>query len=660
MSRTSTETVDNAHNNSEERPVRRQTSNASVFRCLFPANWDESQTSADDSQPQSSDVDEGNESLNTLPPARVSQVSSISEVSPSTESDVTSVCPTPDDPAVVLCNPAESPADSVVTPGPAEPSASVAVEPSVSVAVEPSASVVAEPSASVVTPSDPTAVSAAERTNVTDTPDVSPSVDNSSSSQAREVDDMSDDPDNMEHDEYLAHTVSKSDTRRIVRGTSNPVIWRHQRRPKTSICVFDAADDGVCLAQTGLIWSVDGKLYEVVLVASLGWSEQRNSRSHNVNYSNPIYIILRSATLQGRAIKFSQLHRVVASTLFREGRPHHSVHFPTISFAVNQAKAFVDKHQRALDKWSGIAYLKTESQKLKQRLEAEKMQRMKDAEMARKLKLRQQREASLRKKRELAELKRAEQQARKQAELAARRTAKAEQQKRARQISRQVKAAVLNVCKNLESEMEKTVQQAVSDVRVEIEEDIANATSDVRGKIEEDIANAISDVRGKFDKGLLKAVSGVRGEIHDDYGVRLVEVEASVETLKQSWEKHKTSTAKKFKEINKQLKKLKQQDECENEAPPPRKRVKQFVWQDVDSPRTAMESTVTHPQVQTMPMTMQALRQPVMTTPVMYQHQQPTMMGTPRPQPATSTHNTNLCRYISPIFGQRNYNIRNI
>ena len=183
--------------------------------------------------------------------------------------------------------------------------------------------------------------------------------------------------------------------------------------------------------------------------------------------------------------------------------------------------------------------------------------------------------------------------------------------------------------------------------------------SELRGEIEEDVDNAVSDVRGKFDKGLLETVSGVRGEIDDDYGVRLNEIEESVETLKQSWEKHKTSTAKKFKEIHKQLKKLKQQDESENEAPPPRKRVKQFVWRD--SPRPVMESTVTHPQVQTMSMPMQSLRQQqMMPAPVMYQH--PTVMSTPQPRPtmSTSTHNTDPCRYISPIFGQRNYNIRNI
>ena len=437
MSHTSTE-PESADNNSDERPVRRQDSNPSVFRCLFPANWDESQTSTEDSQPQSSDVDEGNQSLNTLPPAHLSQDSSIAQVSPSAKSvgsDVTPVCPTPDDPPVVLSNPAESPTDSVVTPADptaVPPVADSTVPSSVSAVTPPSTSVVTPPSTSAVTP----AVSPAERTIVTDTPNMSPNVD-SSSSQAHSIDDVSDDHDDMEHDEYLAHTVSKSDTRRIVRGTCNPVIWRHQRRPKTSICVFDAVDDGVCLAQTGLLWSLDDKLYEVVLVASLGWTEQRNTRSHNVNYSNPLYIILRSATLQGKAIKFSQLKRVVASTLFREGTPHHSVHFPAISCAVNLTKAFVEKHQRSLDKWSGINYLKTESQKLKQRLEAEKVKRMKEAELARKLKQRQQREENLRKKRQLIELKRAEQQTRKQIEIAARRTVKAEQQKRARQISRQ-------------------------------------------------------------------------------------------------------------------------------------------------------------------------------------------------------------------------------
>ena len=524
------------------------------------------------------------------------------------------------------------------------------------------------PLGSVATPEVPTNDASVvspttDRTTVTDTSDVTPIVDASANSDV------------MDHEEYLAHKVSGNELRRLVRGTSKPTLWRHQRRPMTSICVFDAVDNGVALAKTGLVWYLDGKPYQIVLVASLGWAEQRNRRSSAINYSNPIYVILRRATLQGRAIKFNQLTKIVASALFREGTPEESVHVPTIHYAEKQVKLFVKENQRRLEEWANITYLRTQIQKLNERLEAEKMQRRRDAEMARKLAKKQQREEIFLKKQQLAAAKRAEQQAKRQAQITARKIAKAEQQKRARNIRAQVKAAVLTCCKNLEDDLEKTLTQSLSDVRSEIETDMAHAIADVREKFK----NAVAEVRNEVR---------ARGGLVDDCGVRLTEIEANMDTLKQSWEKYKSSSNKKFREIQKQVRKLKQQDENDSEAPPPRKRVKQYVWADVNTlssventhlrppVQTMYESMHRRPTVPTMPITMQTLGYPPMMapTPGMYQQQQPSGMSTPQqpavmstPTPTQSstmmaapTHNSDSCRYVSPIFGQRNYNIRTI
>ena len=652
-------------------------------------DWDDSQQTTDDSQAATSDADVLPSAVtpagptavspSTVTPAEPTAVSP-SAVTPAEPTAVSLSAVSPAEPAAVspsTVTPAEleriavsndpANANAVVTPAeptPASPSVVTPAEPTL-VRYDPAKPAVANPaidspvtptdSTTVVPPAKSTAVSPStdstasvnEPNLVPETPDdVTPAAD-SSCSQARDVGDISDDPDTMEHDEYLAHRVSETDTRRLVRGSANPAYWRHQRRPKASICVFDAVDDGVCLAATGIIWSLDGRLYEIVLVASLGWTEQRNTRSHSVNYSNPIYIILRSATYQGRSIKFNQLKRIVASAFFREGRAHHSVHFPTISFALSLANKFVDKHQRDLDQWAKIKYLKTEKEKIQERMEAEKVKRMREAEATRKLKLRQQREQLLIKKRELAELKRKEQHAKQLADAAARKIAKAEHQKRARAINRQVKAAVLNACHNLESEMQKTMTEALTQVR---------------GEIDEDMAKAVSEVRAKINKSLTKAVSAARSGIDGDYGVRLTQCEAALKELEKTAQEHKVNCVKKFKEIQKQMKQIQKQlqqlkredkEEVENE-PPPRKRAKQHVlW---SRPPSALDNTV-RSHVQTMPIAVQTLQQqPMMSTPVMYQ-QQP-LMTTPQPQPAamsTSSHTANPCRYISPVFGQRNF-----
>ena len=102
------------------------------------------------------------------------------------------------------------------------------------------------------------------------------------------------------------------------------------RRPKASLCVVDAVDNGKLLGKTGLIWSIDGTAYQIVLVGTVGWAKPRNTRSSSVNYSNPIYVFLRSATLQGQVFKFGNLKRIVASVLFREGRARLKVHVPSI------------------------------------------------------------------------------------------------------------------------------------------------------------------------------------------------------------------------------------------------------------------------------------------------------------------------------------------
>ena len=197
--------------------------------------------------------------------------------------------------------------------------------------------------ANLVTPSPPQVV--------VSTPD---SLDTSLTSEAADVGDVTDDADYMEHDEYKELVCSKEKNfRRVVRYTSRPTLFRHKRIPKASVCLYAAVDDGIRLAQTGIQWSIDGTVYEIVCIASLGWVEPEKRRnSHHVSYANPIYAILRLGSLQGKPVEFLHLMRLVASVLFREGRPLSTVLTKQVRIQLHQA---TDGSNPELGTWRWLA-----------------------------------------------------------------------------------------------------------------------------------------------------------------------------------------------------------------------------------------------------------------------------------------------------------------
>ena len=100
----------------------------------------------------------------------------------------------------------------------------------------------------------------------------------SSSSQARETCDHSSKTE-IEHDEFMERVVDSLEacpgvSRRLIRGSRSPQMWHHGRVPNTSLCVIRGVDDGTRLLQTGLLWVLDNVTFEVVMVASLGWTHQ--------------------------------------------------------------------------------------------------------------------------------------------------------------------------------------------------------------------------------------------------------------------------------------------------------------------------------------------------------------------------------------------------
>ena len=230
------------------------------------------------------------------------------------------------------------------------------------------------------------------------TPEHSPTTEDS---QAIEVMDNDHDANVMEHDEFKELICGKAEQRRIVRNTSRPTLWRHQRRPHASLCMFDAVDNGICIAMTGVLWSIDARMYEVVLVCTLGWSQPQNKKSHQLGFSQPIYVLLRDACMQGNVIKFCQLHRCLASVLFREGRPQSEVNFQDIGQAKKLVEAFTDKNQRDYESWEGIHYLYTHSEIEQRRKEHQEVARRLEEKAAAAQRKREAEKERQRKKREL-------------------------------------------------------------------------------------------------------------------------------------------------------------------------------------------------------------------------------------------------------------------
>lgn len=364
------------------------------------------------------------------------------------------------------------------------------------------------PSDETVT-TDPAAYTPEEHPPADDEDD---SVLDTSCSQAIEETDDANDPDVMEHDEFKELIVRQSVQRRIVRNSARPTLWRHQRRPMASLCAFDAVDDGVCIVATGVLWSIDGRMYEIVLVCTLGWVDPKCKKSHQVGFNQPIYVLLRDAGMQGQEIKFVQLHRCLAAVIFREGRPHSEVNFQDIGNAKKLVNIFIRDNARAFEAWGKINYLYTRNEIVqRQKEEAEVARRLQEKrdEVERKRQARLEREA---KKREIATLKRQERQARIAAEKARNKTAKAEMARRKREIESAVRVVTSKACRKLEDTLQNQFAKAIETSRAELEADLGHRLAQIEEAVESNLVHreTFAKHQSNVDKRLKKLLSKVK------------------------------------------------------------------------------------------------------------------------------------------------------
>ena len=495
---TTTGAPDNVAGSSVGEQRADQGRSVSVFRCLFPHGWEESSqesTVTDESRAESQSTDEGNDENNVRGDDTTPEEPTAGEYNPEVPTFTPEVPPSPaDSPAAPERPP--SPADNPAAPEtPATP-----VNSSFNVPTAP------------INNSNSSPVDATPGANVSSPPVTQPLSASTTGSQANDIGDVSCDPDTMEHDEYKTLVAKQSGpSRRVVRNSMEPTLWRHQRHPKASLCLFDAVDDGIRIAQSGLLWSIDGKMFEIVFVSSLGWMQQRaeRSRSHRVTYSdNPIYVVIREASLQGSSIHFRQLRKLVASTLFREGRASSVVDFGNITKAKKLAADFVEKNQRNYSAWVGIKYMRTNKELREQEEEERERERLLQEQEAARAKRAQEREEKVQRKRELRELKRQEELAKRAAVVAARKTAKAEKQKRDRKFKQQVKVAVLQVVDKLEQELHAKLLECVKKSRAEIEADLGHRLAQCEESLENGLVTKASFE--KFKAAVDKRFKGIK------------------------------------------------------------------------------------------------------------------------------------------------------
>ena len=185
--------------------------------------------------------------------------------------------------------------------------------------------------------------------------DATPTSSVSSSSQAKEVVDITPAGPKMEHDDYVEKLLDQNKKIRVLLkpGTRNPRLLQHKTTALPALLVYDAIDDGVRVCSAGIQWSVDGRFYDVVVVASLGWrSYKKNTRSHQVRPAGPVYAFLRDGAYVGAKISFIQLRRLHIHTLFTKGKPSALVDVDVINQALLLGQDFITKNKRAVKLWS--------------------------------------------------------------------------------------------------------------------------------------------------------------------------------------------------------------------------------------------------------------------------------------------------------------------
>ena len=365
--------------------------------------------------------------------------------------------------------------------------------------------------------SQETHVSASQDSCATLSPDKSsPTASVSSSSQAREVADVTQDDATMEHDEYFETVLQKCGNRVLLKPlTRRPRLWQHQSHTYPALMVYDGIDDGVRLVATGITWCVEGRQYEVVLVGAIGWRAPKgNTRSHQVCPAGPVYAFVRDVAFKGKAVRFSQLRKAHIHNLFTKGEPAAEVDIAELAKAMKLREDFLAAKERAPALWNNIAtfkYLVTSEVKKKPKVTRPKSKAKKKGldktasiaiELPRtssRIKLMEQKQTSRRQQLEAAKAAKI----RKQVEA---KKARQEAQKKQKELKEKIRGVVRETLDTFKANVNrqlKTVRGTVGKNKKQLEEDFSERLDNLQGemkeRLEKDLGARVAELARKVD-----------------------------------------------------------------------------------------------------------------------------------------------------------------
>lgn len=317
--------------------------------------------------------------------------------------------------------------------------------------------------------------------------DTSPSTSVSSSSQAKEVTDVTSDNNKLEHDEYFEIVLKDANERKMVRPiTRRPRLWQHHTSTLPALLAFDAIDDGVRLATAGIVWILDDRSCEIVCIASLGWKSRKgNSRSHQVRASGPIYAFVREADRAGTPADFSHISKVHIHSLFSKGEPASQVNVLAIQQARGIKDVFISDNQRACKSWKAVSTFKfhpkvtmgTRAPSRRLQMQKKKKSNVQDLKAEQ---LKKERDAKL---------------------------AKLEQQKRSRELKAKIREVVSQTMENFKKNVNrqlKTVRGTVKDNKIALENTfearLDNVSGDLKTRLEQQLKDRVQELADKVDE----------------------------------------------------------------------------------------------------------------------------------------------------------------
>lgn len=466
------------------------------------------------------------------------------------------------------------------------------------------------------------------------TSDATPTSSVSSSSQAKEVVDITPAGSKLEHDEYMDQLLDHSKKVRVLLkpGTRNPRLHQHRTTALPALLVFDAIDDGVRVCSAGIQWSVDGRFYDVVVVASLGWrSYKKNTRSHQVRPAGPVYAFLRDGAYMGTKISFGQLRKVHIHTLFTKGKPAAEVDVDVINKTLVLGQDFITKNKREVKLWSKVPtfrFLDSRHDTVKKKIFENNTETEEVPLSKRSSKRIQKLEAEHRVRHQLEEkIKNLElDNKRKMLEY---RKAKLEAQKNQRELQKQIKAVVRETMEKFKASITRqlrTVKGTVGSNKKNFEaklREIENMGGEVRDALEAELGVRVQNLHERVEQ----LTSGLDecNELRVKCTKRTREM---IDTMNTKWEYNN-------RQIQKKQKKLENAHKKRNKAKANRHNKKRQN-ENYQSTPPAAPAIVSRP-----PTPMVALRSDPF--------QMFTSPPVPTPVPTFGQH------YVSPTFANRNY-----